>query len=833
MPSCSEHQLGWRFISTVVVRHTGYPVEDLDSLADEGLAATAAEVLSAWRDASSAAAVLKNTLKKQKFGNSHSIGAAVGMLKLLPSTKTQGLHTLLGAALPCYLDAVAKLDRLLAELQCAHRAALAYSQRHLVNLFCEPWRRQVLLLSNDAMFAHLQDRLTRAREDGARAKNLTDLLTMYLQRITTKNETNSHFGPISIGRVDDEATGVNWSMRDAPERFAFLTHWAASAMFAARLQGAGGERLRPRLHPMTFPSVHGVARYEYVVAPDVPYPWWLLGPHRPALGRETSWLLEQVDGERSVAELRELWTAHHDPAGFDDALTTLVAECLVLSGTELPAGNADTVISLRAELVDHGQDPGPCDYVEKVLREFEIATPADRIDLLDGLKKCFQQTCCAAPTRKAGQQQADRSVLFEDCLSRLEGFCIGRELKQFIIDELADVYDSVLLGPRLRINREREILAAWLTESFGAGRQVPLGEVYEQFVADRARLAELCDPVDEEVAAVEQSFADALLRGWDGHSTELEVPRNAIRELLAAQPPEPALCNPDIMLGAAHRDGFRTGEFFGVVGDCHAVRDLFTHGVLSPVLGMRAPGVVQDVLAGYRRIIDDDEVLVDVVRAHDSKNYARLELPIPDLEVAARSSKRSGEVLLPRDLSLVVRDGRAELRTHRLAGRLRLIESISTAASIRNDPLAVFSFPRSYGGGILDAMEMPYLPRIRTGRVVLTRRRWRVPVDELDKWSLPRRFASTDARSYVSAALLRERFDMPRHVFAKFMHEPKPVYVDWSAPMLVRQFFRLARGADAGDAVEISEMLPGPGQLWLRIDDKHYTSELRCTLFSR
>ncbi len=67
----------------------------------------------------------------------------------------------------------------------------------------------------------------------------------------------------------------------------------------------------------------------------------------------------------------------------------------------------------------------------------------------------------------------------------------------------------------------------------------------------------------------------------------------------------------------------------------------------------------------------------------------------------------------------------------------------------------------------------------------------------------------------------------------KFGHEPKPVYVDWHAPLLVRQFFRLAGAAGPDDTVEISEMLPGPDQLWLRMGQHGYTSELRCAVFSR
>jgi hypothetical protein len=167
-----------------------------------------------------------------------------------------------------------------------------------------------------------------------------------------------------------------------------------------------------------------------------------------------------------------------------------------------------------------------------------------------------------------------------------------------------------------------------------------------------------------------------------------------------------------------------------------------------------------------------------------------------------------------------------------LPGRLRLLTSISGASSIRYDPLAAFCFPRSLGGGALADLDHPHLPRIRVGRVVLARRRWRLPSAELGELRLARRWASSDARNFTAAVALRRRHGMPRHVFVKFPGEPKPLYVDWTAPLLVRQFFRMARRAGASGTVEISEMLPNPEQLWLTLDGGHHTAELRCTVFS-
>ncbi|MEH1015112.1 lantibiotic dehydratase [Micromonospora sp. CPCC 206060] len=832
MPSSAEPDRRWRAVRTVLLRHAGYPVSDLAGLADPELADTAQRLLAAWRDLADAAGGLKAALRTYRPGDTGAVGSAVGALKPLPAGSSAVLDVLPDAPVRRYRAAVVALEELISAVEQGHGATVATSRRRVRDLFADPWRQQVLLLSNDTVAAQVGQWSSGDTGGGARDRKLTDLLTMYLQRITTKNETNAHFGPFALGRLDEQVTGVRWAQRGAPRRFVHLAHWAASALLAAGDPDAG--RVRPRPDPMVFPDGNALVRFGYADAPGLPYPWWLTGPDRVSLTPAQRWLFAQVDGEVTVAGLRDRWRSRYDPDGFDPAWAVLRSHRLVIDVAELPAGDADTVGRLRAALTDVAGDPAPADRVGELLDRFATGRPEHRVTALEQLKGLYSGLTGTPATRASGAHYADRAVLFEECLGPVADVVAGREVTRFVETELAEVYDSMLLGSRLRMVRERDILARWLADVFGTGRSVPLGAVHERFLADRAQVAAWCDAVDAEVAAAERDFAAALLRGWDGRAARHDLPAGTVRDLLAGGPAQPAaLCNPDVMLGAESAEAFGRGEFFGVVGDCHAVRDLLTHGPFAPVLARYAPEVAAEVLDGYRRIVAQDETLVEVVRAHSSKVSAQMELPLPRLEVAGRAPGPRSGVLLPRDLHLTVRDGRVDLVSPRLPGRLRLMASVSGAASIRHDPTAVFSFPRSLGGGVLSSLDLPYLPRIVTGRVVLTRRRWRVPVAELDTWRPPRRLAATDARGFVSATLLWQRLGLPRHVFVKFPQEPKPVYVDWTAPLLVRQFHRLLRGAGADGVAEISEMLPGPDQLWLRVDGAARTAELRCTVFSR
>jgi hypothetical protein len=212
------------------------------------------------------------------------------------------------------------------------------------------------------------------------------------------------------------------------------------------------------------------------------------------------------------------------------------------------------------------------------------------------------------------------------------------------------------------------------------------------------------------------------------------------------------------------------------------------------------------------------------VRRHSAKTDARILLPMPDLELYGRSGKTGPDVLRPADLLVRVGGKRTELRAR--GRRVRLLACPAGSPSILGDPLAAFAFPRQFGGAIVSLGRRIHVPRVTCGRVVLARQQWRVPSDRVAPGS-----ASDEAGDFAAARRLRHDFGLPNPVFAKSPAEPKPVYVDWDSPVLVRQLVRMARSA-GGRHIDFSEMLPGREQLWLRADDGRFTSELRCALFS-
>jgi hypothetical protein len=125
--------------------------------------------------------------------------------------------------------------------------------------------------------------------------------------------------------------------------------------------------------------------------------------------------------------------------------------------------------------------------------------------------------------------------------------------------------------------------------------------------------------------------------------------------------------------------------------------------------------------------------------------------------------------------------------------------------------LAATSFSLGDGG--------PTGPRRTLGGMVVQRAHWRFSREELA-------FLDEAEGRAERVQQFLEAHRLPRRVFVRSPEEVKPVYVDWSAPILVEMLARLSRQAEW---LSFSEMLPGPGALWLRdAQGASYVCELRC-----
>jgi hypothetical protein len=124
-------------------------------------------------------------------------------------------------------------------------------------------------------------------------------------------------------------------------------------------------------------------------------------------------------------------------------------------------------------------------------------------------------------------------------------------------------------------------------------------------------------------------------------------------------------------------------------------------------------------------------------------------------------------------------------------------------------------------------------PRVTVDRLVLWRESWTFAAAEMEPFA--RHDAADAAERFLVAQRWARHHALPRTVFVKVPVEEKPFYVDFDSPVYVDLLARAVRRTiDAtGDdrSIRLSEMLPGPEQVWLPdAEGRRYTSELRIVV---
>ena len=121
-------------------------------------------------------------------------------------------------------------------------------------------------------------------------------------------------------------------------------------------------------------------------------------------------------------------------------------------------------------------------------------------------------------------------------------------------------------------------------------------------------------------------------------------------------------------------------------------------------------------------------------------------------------------------------------------------------------------------------------PRFRSGHLVLFRRRWVFAPGEAP--APPQESGDPDAagaRFFAEIQNWRRTHGLPRHVFLHTPVEPKPFYADLDSPLAVELLRRALIPSEEGAAppvLHVTEMLPGPDEMWIMDERGRYAAEL-------
>ena len=260
-------------------------------------------------------------------------------------------------------------------------------------------------------------------------------------------------------------------------------------------------------------------------------------------------------------------------------------------------------------------------------------------------------------------------------------------------------------------------------------------------------------------------------------------------------------------------------------------------GFASAATGARArhvPGgddpISRDLSEGWRALERDGAVPAEVSYMHAGRTAnAGLRPALLEHEIELPGHRASGHAI---PIPLADLHVRFESATRRFRLRSRALDrDVRPVVSSGISPEGFVSFllmigsqgsqPLGFFPGF-DADGIAYWPRFTLGRVVVFRRRWIASLAELRQGSDP---PLAPGRLAVWARWRRAR-GAPRHVFVHTTSDPKPFYADLDSPWMLEVLERrLAAERDRVPTVHVTEMLPGPEELWVRDRRGRYAAE--------
>lgn len=413
---------------------------------------------------------------------------------------------------------------------------------------------------------------------------------------------------------------------------------------------------------------------------------------------------------------------------------------------------------------------------------------------------------------------------------------------------VAEIRRGVGLLDRLPRQPIKPLLAHFarsFVERWGEGRELPLTEVLDEDIgigfglgrelreslAGGAHLRQ--PPPSWLLEKVESAVEDGRLEVRISE-TELETaPRH---EVLGGDLPLTAAFHVRARLAAPSAAALRDGRFrvllLGLAGPsggrllgrlCHADDDLRRR--------------VEAHLAA-EEALDPDAVFAEIVHLPEGRSgheVARPALRRWEIPFLGRGAADAEHRIPVGDLRVSVRDGRIVLRSERL-GR-RVVPRHTASHFIGGSHQRVYRFLGalqdegirggwSWHWGSLEGA--PFLPRLSSGRLVLSLARWRVPASEMEKLAAVRGVGGGGRRDRAVREWRAER-RLPRWVV---LDDPDGEWVvDLDHPLLVDAFLvrareLLAEGATAGRRILLTELFPDPDELCVCGPEGRFLHEL-------
>jgi hypothetical protein len=697
----------------------------------------------------------------------------------------------------------------------AYADATGRLSRGIAGIHADPCFQEAVTWQNPGLAQFLHDHDAgpgAARRSKQRQREL--VIANYLQRYCLKNDTIGFFGPVGWATADPGVAGLVVTQGDQliSRRTTYFEVWAIDKVAAAIAgQGRALGWLRPRRTRSVFLDGNVLHR-----------------PHRKPVTLTDAELriLLACDGRRTISDVL-------DCAGAPEAhvVLTRLAELEALRpDLEGPVDAwPERLLREQLELIaDPGARAAALEPVEQMVRARDAvaATDGDPEGLaraLAGLAETFEQVTGSAATRRAGQNYAGRTLVYQDAVRdvRVE---LGRAVTRALAAPLGLVLDSARWLVNEITDRYRVLFAELLDREMAraGGAPVPLPRlltVASPYLYTHGSRGEL---VLAAVAELQRRWQQVL--GPPQSPSRHQVSADAIAAKVAeCFPARPVAWSgarqhsPDIMIAAASPAEVERGNFLLVLGEIHLATNTLDQRLFTEQHPDRDRLIAaQQADRGPRRIA--------LIQAKDHPNVTSRTNPPSALlgpgqlywSAATTDSldpPESDTVMPGAAMTVTRRGGELVVRLAPSGTELDFFEVIGDLMSVV----------------VVDALQpaapAARRPRITIDKLVLSREQWTFQVAD-SEWA----FAKDEQERYRLARCWRRDHQLPERVFYRVPVELKPAAADFRSIVLVNLLAKHIRQTQAAGHAEFSvtEMLPDTDQLWLTDrQGRRYSSELR------
>jgi hypothetical protein len=783
----------YNLLSQFCLRMTGFPIETIQAITSAELAAVADRLIEAEQEA---AALTRDLLERTR-----SISRSLRRrMKRHGSLSDDQQKEALREGLAEYSSAWEQTERLQAEASALYEDSLAESRKKLYQFVTSERFQQVLLLSSSELLEVTPKTAVPPanRSNHVRQRELS--WTLYLQRLTTKNETVSFFGPTEWGEIDAEeerAAVIELADTVIAERMVYMEGWLCESLAALISADSDAQPLLPLR-----------------LADNV-----LLGENEALIltdGRTISLPAAQIE---------------------------LLRECETTQRRSRPETRADEEELIHLKLLTRQMrvalSPSPFDVLyrevsswpehsartrwKRALEELEkwriavecaVDLPGRR-SALRGLETVIQEL--GAGQRHSSQKlYASRLPFNEDCLRAARDVRLGRPVVEQATKDLAPWYElwRDLVG-LYAIRMHQAIRPIW--EGFGqrlvpvpafvrscgqAG--FPLGisggtnlwpdveqeiqDAWQQQLGDRASQPEI-QLTEEDAAFVRRNFELIRLRGFDNMAPDLQI--------IARDKASLAEGRWQLLLAEIHPD-FSCWQncLFMWCPDATRYAQEYSRSRqgMAAVIGRYPPYFASTHQALWIYPYAHDWNFIGVAGPEGTRPIrsaeAVVEMTEDDILVRHVDGRLLGSLLHTWNLALNVH--RLELRGNH-----------------------------------------DHSPRLLMGRAIVQRESWNLrPEPELLDDIKAGGFAA-----FSALRRFRRMHGLPENVFVRgciserlsFHKDVKPVFMDFRSPLLAEV---LAKMVARFRRLSITEMLPGLEDCWLTDSAGHYSCEFRTVVTS-